>query len=153
MNALAAAGLAACTFSRPNHSSARRSSALLGITCAQALPSFQRSASVEMAASNSSRVASPHGQSSVFSSFTSAPQRTSAVVRCGWLAANSIDRGPPSEIPISAARSDPAASITARTSSIRCSSVPAVTRSERPRPRLSKSRRRANVPRRSQKRR
>ena len=54
---------------------------------------------------------------------------------------------PPSECPSSAARSDPAASITARTSSIRSSSVgrrSSGTGSERPVPRLSKTIRRAN---------
>jgi hypothetical protein len=48
--------------------------------------------------------------------------------------------GPPSEMPSSAARREPAASITARTSSMRCSSVGRLfssTRSESPVPRLS----------------
>ena len=46
--------------------------------------------------------------------------------------------GAPSEIPHSAARSEPAASITARTSSIRCSSVGAsATGSDSPDPRRS----------------
>ncbi len=47
--------------------------------------------------------------------------------------------GPPSEAPTTAARSEPAASITARTSSIRVSrfAIPA-TRSDAPVPRLSK---------------
>ena len=53
--------------------------------------------------------------------------------------------GTPSEIPISAARSEPAASITARTSSMRCSSVGAsATGSDSPEPRRSKLITRAN---------
>ena len=49
-----------------------------------------------------------------------------------------IDIGPPSETPISTACSEPAASITARTSSILVSSVgTSATRSETPVPRLS----------------
>ena len=59
-------------------------------------------------------------------------------MRSGWVAAKSIDIGPPSETPASAARSEPAASKTARTSSMRSSSVPMRTRSESPIPRLSK---------------
>ena len=52
---------------------------------------------------------------------------------------------PPSDTPQSAARSDPTASMTARTSSMRCSSVGmALTRSESPVPRLSKRMSRAN---------
>src|SRR3954452_23652528 len=48
--------------------------------------------------------------------------------------------GPPSEIPNRAARSDPAASMTARTSSTRCSRVgTSLTGSDRPVPRLSKT--------------
>ena len=47
--------------------------------------------------------------------------------------------GPPSDTPMTAARSEPAASMTARRSSIRTSSgVPASTGSESPVPRLSK---------------
>jgi len=51
--------------------------------------------------------------------------------------------GPPSDTPTTAARSEPAASITARTSSIRfsMSAIPA-TRSDTPVPRLSKTIRR-----------
>ena len=63
---------------------------------------------------------------------------TSAAVRSGWVAANSATIGPPSETPSSAARSEPTASITARTSSIRSSSgATPWTRSDRPVPRLS----------------
>ena len=51
-------------------------------------------------ASCSSRVDSPHGQSTVFSSLTSAPTSRSACVRSGYVAAKSIDIGPPSETPI-----------------------------------------------------
>jgi hypothetical protein len=54
---------------------------------------------------------------------------------------------PPSECPKSAARSEPTASRTARTSSIRSSSVGSLsfdTRSERPVPRLSNRMRREN---------
>jgi hypothetical protein len=55
--------------------------------------------------------------------------------------------GTPSEIPISAARSEPAASITARTSSIRSSIEGAVaTGSDSPEPRRSKASTRANDP-------
>ena len=73
------------------------------------------------------------------------PYSTSACVRSGYVAANRIDIGTPSEMPMSTARSEPTASITARTSSIRSSSGTGATlRSERPRPRLSKRIRRLN---------
>ncbi len=71
----------------------------------------------------------------------------SALVRSGYVAAKSRHMVPPSECPKSAVRSDPTASRTARTSSIRCSSVGKLsfgTRSERPVPRLSKRIRREN---------
>src|SRR6266403_623186 len=59
-------------------------------------------------------------------------------VRSGYVAAKSTHIGPPSEMPNSVARSDPAASITARTSSMRCSSEGKSTRrSESPVPRRS----------------
>src|SRR2546421_4050104 len=64
-----------------------------------------------------------------------------ADVRAGCVALNSTAMGPPSEKPKSAARSEPTASITARTSSIRSSSVGrswTLTRSDSPVPRLSK---------------
>jgi hypothetical protein len=61
------------------------------------------------------------------------------------VAANRTAIGPPSSVPQIAARSDPAAFITARTSSIWSSSVGAPNRgSESPEPRLSKVIRRAN---------
>ncbi len=63
--------------------------------------------------------------------------------------------GPPSETPNTAARADPAASMTARTSSIRCSSEgsrSAGTRSDIPVPRLSKMSTRAISASRSKKR-
>ena len=47
----------------------------------------------------------------------------SASVRSGYVAANRLHIGPPSDTPSSTARREPTASITARTSSIRCSSV------------------------------
>ena len=72
------------------------------------------------------------------------------MVSSGWVAANRIDIGTPSDTPIRAARSDPAASMTARTSSIRSSSVGApTTGSESPVPRLSNMIKRANDVRRS----
>ena len=90
-------------------------------------------------ASNSSSVASPQGHSASVRSRTSAPWRMSARVRSGWAAAKSIARGPPSDSPMMAARSLPAASMTARMSSMRVSSVVAPgTRSDMPMPRLSK---------------
>ena len=58
-------------------------------------------------------------------------------MRSGYVAAKSIDSGPPSDMPIRAARSEPTASMTARMSSIRSSSEPTETWSERPIPRLS----------------
>ena len=64
----------------------------------------------------------------------------SALVRSGYVAANRRHMFPPSEWPKSAVRSEPAASRTARTSSIRSSSVGNLsfgTRSESPVPRLS----------------
>src|SRR5215469_7429752 len=66
------------------------------------------------------------------------PYSTSAATRSGWDAAKTTLIGTLSEAPNTAARSDPAASITARISSLRSSSVgtPA-TRSDRPVPRLS----------------
>jgi hypothetical protein len=74
-------------------------------------------------------------------------------VRSGYVAAKSIDIGPPSETPMSAALFEPTASRIARTSSIRSSSVPTRVRSERPMPRLSNTIRRENDARRSTKRR
>lgn len=68
------------------------------------------------------------------------PNVTKATVRSGYVAAKRTLRLPPSEKPKTAARSDSAASITARTSSIRSSSVGKLdsgTGSERPVPRLS----------------
>jgi hypothetical protein len=68
------------------------------------------------------------------------PIITSASVFSGYVAAKSAESGPPSETPTSAACLDPTASITARTSSMRCSSEGSSlseTRSERPVPRLS----------------
>lgn len=61
-------------------------------------------------------------------------------MRSGYVAANNIAIGPPSEMPNRTARSERAASITARRSSIRVSrlgSSDSATRSERPTPRLS----------------
>ena len=75
------------------------------------------------------------------------PNRTSAAVRSGWVAAKRAHRLPPSEAPNSAGRSEPTASITARRSSMRSSSVGSLsfgTRSDRPVPRLSKTIRREN---------
>ena len=73
------------------------------------------------------------------------PYSTSACLRSGYVAAKRIDIGTPSEIPMSTARSDPTASITARTSSMRSSSGAGGTlRSDRPSPRLSKRIRRLN---------
>jgi hypothetical protein len=75
-----------------------------------------------------------------------------AGVRSGYVAAKRRLIGPPSERPRRAARSEPAASITARTSSIRVSrlAMPA-TRSDAPVPRLSKTISRANDAMRSRK--
>ena len=68
-----------------------------------------------------------------------------AIVRWGYVAANKIDIGPPSKIPNSGTRDEPSTSLTAKTSSIRCSSVKmAEVRSERPVPRLSNKMRREN---------
>ena len=65
--------------------------------------------------------------------------------RSGYVAAKRMLIGPPSEAPRSAARSEPTASMTARTSSIRVSSVGApLTRSDIPWLRLSKRIRREN---------
>jgi hypothetical protein len=64
-----------------------------------------------------------------------------ALVRSGYVAAKRRHIGPPSERPTNAASSDPTAFITARTSSIRCSSVGSSlsgTRAHIPVPRLSK---------------
>jgi hypothetical protein len=98
-----------------------------------------------MASSYSSSVERPQGQSSVLISFTSPPQKMSAAVRSGWLAANKSDIGAPSLTPMRTARSEPTASITDRTSSMRSSSVPIVVRSESPMPRLSKRIRRVKL--------
>jgi hypothetical protein len=66
-------------------------------------------------------------------------------VRSGNVAANSEAIGPPSSVPAIAALSDPAASMTARTSSIWSSSVGAPkSGSERPEPRRSNVITRAN---------
>ena len=52
---------------------------------------------------------------------------TSARVFSGYVVANRLHIGPPSETPSSAASRDPAAAMTARTSSMRCSSVGSAT--------------------------
>ena len=79
--------------------------------------------------------------------------RTSADVRSGNVAANSAQIGPPSAPPSSAARSEPAASITARMSSIISSNEPSARiRSESPVPRRSNMIRRENDAIRSRKR-
>jgi hypothetical protein len=65
----------------------------------------------------------------------------SELVRFGWVAANIAAMIPPSPAPRIAARSDPAASMTARTSSIHSSrggSEPRGAGSDRPMPYLSK---------------
>ncbi len=68
---------------------------------------------------------------------------TREATRSGWVAAIRADMAPPSETPIRWARSTPASSMTARTSSIRSSKVPRPNgRSERPVPRLSNTIRR-----------
>jgi hypothetical protein len=68
------------------------------------------------------------------------PYSTSAVTHSGCDAAKTTLIGTPSETPNSAARSDLAASITARMSSLRSSSVGApAMRSDMPVPRLSKT--------------
>ena len=75
------------------------------------------------------------------------PNTISAIVRSGYVAANSIAIGPPSETPSTTARSEPTASITARASSIRTSSDgsrSSDTRSDSPTPRLSNTITRAN---------
>ena len=72
--------------------------------------------------------------------FAKMPNATSATARSGYVAAKSALMFPPSEKPNTAARSDSAASITARTSSIRSSSVgseDSATGSDSPVPRLS----------------
>jgi hypothetical protein len=77
---------------------------------------------------------------------------TSAETRSGSVAANMAPIAPPSPQPTNAARSDRAASMTARTSSARCSSVTIPgTRSESPVPRLSKMITRPMAPSRSRK--
>ena len=75
------------------------------------------------------------------SSRPNVPYRISPSVRSGKVAANDPDIAPPPIVPKCTARSDPAASITARTSSIRSARVGSssgATRSDRPVPRLSK---------------
>ena len=73
------------------------------------------------------------------------PQRARAQTRSGYVAAKRMLIGPPSETPIKAARSEPAASMTARTSSMRVSNVGMpLTRSDMPVPRLSKRMSRQN---------
>ena len=72
-----------------------------------------------------------------------------ADVRSGLVHEKTIDNGPPSEIPNSAARSEPTASRTARISAIRSAKVGgSPTGSESPVPRLSKTIRRLNEARR-----
>jgi hypothetical protein len=70
------------------------------------------------------------------------------MVRSGYVAANSVAIGPPSEKPITMARSESTASMTALASSIRTSrdgSRSSGTRSESPVPRLSKRINRENA--------
>ena len=81
------------------------------------------------------------------------PYSTRLATRSGWVAANSIAIGPPSSIATTLARSEPAASITARTSSICSSSVGGlVDGSDIPLPRRSNTIRRPISARRAKKR-
>jgi hypothetical protein len=80
------------------------------------------------------------------------PNRMSLETRSGYVAANKTLIAQPSEYPKSVARLEPTASITARTSSIRCSSEGAsYILSDKPCPRLSKVTTRANLERRRRK--
>ena len=153
MNASAELGVAALANMRPSQSATHGAGPMLGKTSRGESSSTRPQWSGRSAryASSSSSVLSPHGQSSSVRSRTSAPWRMSARVRSGCAAAKRIESGPPSDSPITAARSEPTASITARMSSIRVSSVVApATRSLMPRPRLSKRMSRLNSARRSQ---
>ena len=135
-------GLALCRWKRANQSMNSSSSARLG-------------ASHEIARSASARVPNAASRSGMLRSHSSRggasgksgahvarggddPYSTAAVVLSGYVAAKRSVMATPSETPISAARSEPAASMTARTSSMRVSScaIP-VARSESPVPRLS----------------
>ena len=81
------------------------------------------------------------------------PEEPSAEVRSGYVAANTAAIGPPSQNANNAARSQPTASITARTSSIRVSIPPSAEgRSDNLVPRLSNRISRAKDPSRSRKR-
>ncbi len=93
--------------------------------------------------SNSGRSWSRHGWRA------QVPCSTSRDTRSGLVAAIRTDSDPPSDDPNTVARSMPAASITARTSSARCSSdgaSPGPSRSDRPVPRLSNTATRQNEP-------
>src|SRR3990172_1959428 len=114
-------------------------------------PQFARVST--MSASRSSRDGA-HGYSGVRRRLAKPLRRTRARVRDGCDAAKVTARLTPSENPRSAAFSEPRASITARTSSIRSSSVGSSeidTGSDRPVPRLSKRMRRENDDRRCRK--
>ena len=79
----------------------------------------------------------PQGKSGAQRNRGNEPYTHSAATRSGCNAANNRLMGPPSETPITAARDEPAASMIARTSSIRVSRSATPTGSDAPVPRLS----------------
>src|SRR6185503_17067274 len=128
-------GLAEARSSRPNQSRNASSSLRLGALKGTSTPLPQPAST---AARN---LAQPSAGTDQGSALTDAklPHSTRAAVRSGYAAENVSDIEPPSDQPKIAARDEPAASITARTSPMRSSSVCSPTRSESPWPRLSKT--------------
>jgi hypothetical protein len=138
MMAAAAPGLAADRSKRPASNSG--SATAVGATMAMAVP-VPHLASVSRSIVSTTRSLHPQGASSARRNRAVVAMSTSAVTRSGWVAAKSIAIGPPSDAPTTTARSEAAASITARKSSMRCSSVGSSatgTGSDSPVPGLSK---------------
>lgn len=140
----AAPGLAAWRSNRPTISRWRSSGA-------SPFTKYGRTSPVPQACSTQSRNdcmtsgSAAQGQSGASLKQAAVPQSVSEETRSGYVAAKSMHMGPPSEMPRSAACSLPAASMTARMSSIRSSKVgQPQPRSERPVPRLSKKINREN---------
>ena len=136
-SAIAAPGLAARRVYEASQVTIRSSSARLGAPsrrASRAYSSVPQSPSMRSSSMGSFSASRPLVKSATV------PNSRSPRVRSGYVAAKSIAIGPPSEIPKTTARSEAAASIAARRSSIRVSrlgSCDSGTRSDSPTPRLS----------------
>ena len=137
-SAIAAPGLAARRAYEASRATIRSSSARLGAAhsrrVSRAYSSVPQSLSMRSSSMGSFSASLPLVKSATV------PNSRSPRVRSGYVAAKSIAIGPPSEVPNTTPRSESAASITGRRSSIRVSrlgSCDSGTRSDSPTPRLS----------------